>query len=150
MFPKFELIALPYGVSASRSLKVSSAQIIFLPVALNPRACFIFSINVFLHEPFFVDSLNWAVLEENWSIKTILKAFLCHFKRNVNHLAWPRRRPPPILVGSLAFGPCGTAERRVQAVNLRLMPIPENNLNQKLQFTWQPMCQLPRYSHQRP
>jgi hypothetical protein len=27
--------------------------------------------NVFLHEPFFVDSLNGAVLEENRSIKTV-------------------------------------------------------------------------------
>jgi len=54
--------------------------------------------SVFLHEPFFVDSLNWAVLEENCSIKTILKAFLCHFNRDVNYLATPgpkSRGDPP-------------------------------------------------------
>jgi len=45
--------------------------------------------NVFLHEPFFVDSLKWAVLEENRSIKVDLETFLGHFLRNVNHLAWP-------------------------------------------------------------
>jgi hypothetical protein len=45
--------------------------------------------NVFLHEPFFVDSLNRAVLEQNRSIKTVLETFLCHFIGNVNYLAWP-------------------------------------------------------------
>jgi hypothetical protein len=53
--------------------------------------------NVFLHEPFFVDSLNRAVLEENRSIKTVSETFLCHFIGNVNYLAWPDPRPtaPP-------------------------------------------------------
>jgi hypothetical protein len=46
--------------------------------------------NVFLYEPFFVDSLNRAVLEENRSIKTASEPFLCHFIGNVNYLAWPR------------------------------------------------------------
>jgi hypothetical protein len=32
--------------------------------------------NVFLHEPFFAESLNWAVLEENRSIKADLETFL--------------------------------------------------------------------------
>jgi len=45
--------------------------------------------SVFLHEPFFVDSLNWAVLGENRSIKNVSKTFLKHFIRNVNYLAWP-------------------------------------------------------------
>jgi len=45
--------------------------------------------NVFLHEPFFVESLNRAVLEENQSIKANLETFLGHFLRSVNHLAWP-------------------------------------------------------------
>jgi hypothetical protein len=45
--------------------------------------------NVFLHEPFFVESLNWAVFEENWSIKTVSETLLRHFIRNVNYLAWP-------------------------------------------------------------
>ena len=39
--------------------------------------------------PFFVDSLNRAVLEQNRSIKGDLETFLRHFLRNVNHLAWP-------------------------------------------------------------
>jgi hypothetical protein len=51
--------------------------------------------NVFLHEPFFVDSLKWAVLEENRSIKADLETFLGHFLRNVNHLAWPDPFGPP-------------------------------------------------------
>jgi hypothetical protein len=45
--------------------------------------------SVFLHEPFFVDSLNWAVLGENRSIKTVSETFLKHFIRNVNYLPWP-------------------------------------------------------------
>jgi hypothetical protein len=32
--------------------------------------------NVFLHEPLFVDSLKWTVLEENPSIKADLETFL--------------------------------------------------------------------------
>jgi hypothetical protein len=40
--------------------------------------------NVFLLEPFLVDSLNRAVSEENQSIKTDLEMFLCHFICNVN------------------------------------------------------------------
>jgi hypothetical protein len=44
---------------------------------------------VFLHEPFFVDFLNRAVLEENRAIKAVSKTFLKHFIRNVNYLAWP-------------------------------------------------------------
>ena len=39
---------MPNGAIASRSSKVSSAFIIFLPFALYPRAFFIFSINVLL------------------------------------------------------------------------------------------------------
>jgi hypothetical protein len=45
--------------------------------------------SVVLHEPFFVDSLNWAVLGENRSIKTVSKTFLKHFISSVNYLAWP-------------------------------------------------------------
>jgi hypothetical protein len=45
--------------------------------------------SVLLHEQFFVDSLNRAVLEGNWSIKIILKAFFGYFNCNVNYLAWP-------------------------------------------------------------
>ena len=47
--------------------------------------------NVFLHEPFFVDSLNRAILEENRSIKTDSETFLRHFIRNVNYLAYRGR-----------------------------------------------------------
>ena len=50
--------------------------------------------NLFLHEPFFVDSLNRAALVENRSIKTDSETFLCHFIGNVNYLAWPDPRPP--------------------------------------------------------
>ncbi len=49
--------------------------------------------NVFLHEPFFVDSLNKAVFVENRSIKTDLETVLCHFNCNVNYLAWPDPSP---------------------------------------------------------
>ncbi len=42
--------------------------------------------NVCLHEPFVVDSLNRAVLEENRSIKAVLETVLSHFIRNVNYL----------------------------------------------------------------
>jgi hypothetical protein len=31
--------------------------------------------NVFLHEPLLIDSLNPAVLKENWSIKLTFRAF---------------------------------------------------------------------------
>jgi hypothetical protein len=40
--------------------------------------------NVFFHEPFFVDSLNRAVLEENRSIKTVSETFLYNFISNIN------------------------------------------------------------------
>ncbi len=43
--------------------------------------------NAFLHEPFFVDSLNRAVLGKNRSIKTVSETFLSHFIDNVNYLA---------------------------------------------------------------
>jgi hypothetical protein len=46
--------------------------------------------NVFLHEPFFFEPLNKAVLEENWSIKVYLEVYLKLFLRNVNHLARPQ------------------------------------------------------------
>ncbi len=45
--------------------------------------------SVFLHEPFFVDSLNWAVLGENRSIKTVSETSLKHFIPYINYLAWP-------------------------------------------------------------
>ena len=38
---------------------------------------------------FLVDSLKWAVLEENRSIKAVSETFLCHFIRYVNYLTWP-------------------------------------------------------------
>ena len=34
-----------------------------------------------------IDSLNRAVLGENWSIKDVLETFLDHFIGNVNYLA---------------------------------------------------------------
>jgi hypothetical protein len=49
--------------------------------------------NVFLHEPFFVDSPNRAILEDNRSIKAVSETFLGHFICNVNYLAWPDPRP---------------------------------------------------------
>ena len=49
--------------------------------------------NVFLHEPFSVDSLNGAVFEENRSIKTDSETFLCPFIGNANCLALPDPRP---------------------------------------------------------
>ena len=52
--------------------------------------------NVFLHEPFFAESLNRAVLAENRSIKADLKTCLCHLFRNVNYLAWPDPRARPV------------------------------------------------------
>ncbi len=64
--------------------------------------------NVFLHEPFFVDSLNRAVLEENLSIKTVSETFLCHFIGNVNYLAWPDPMPDPMPV------PCPTPTQNEQ------------------------------------
>ena len=57
--------------------------------------------NVFLHEPFFVDSLNSAVLEENRLIKIYLETFLGRFIGNVNYLAWP----DPIPIGDLIHCP---------------------------------------------
>jgi hypothetical protein len=45
--------------------------------------------NVVLHEPFFVESLNRAVLAENQSIKAYLETFSGHFLRNVSHFPWP-------------------------------------------------------------
>jgi hypothetical protein len=66
--------------------------------------------NVFLHEPFFVDSLNRAVLEENRSIKTVSETFLCHFIGNVNYLAWPDPRRPFLfsgLIGMVKIGKPG-------------------------------------------
>ena len=45
--------------------------------------------NVFLREPFFVDSLNRAVFEENRSIRTDSETFFYSYICNVNYLAWP-------------------------------------------------------------
>ena len=48
VLPESRSLSLPYGVIVSRSSKVSSAQNIFLPVARNPWASLISSINVLL------------------------------------------------------------------------------------------------------
>ena len=45
--------------------------------------------NVFLHKPFFVESLLRAVLAKNRSIKANSATFLWHFISNVIYLAWP-------------------------------------------------------------
>jgi hypothetical protein len=50
--------------------------------------------SVFWRAPFFVESLNWAVLGKNWSIKSVLEAFLKYLIRNVNYLAWPDSLSP--------------------------------------------------------
>ncbi|MDB4442673.1 HDOD domain-containing protein [bacterium] len=65
----------------------------------SPNTCVLYArhsrgYNVFLHEPFFVDFLNRAVLEENRSIKTVSGTLLCHFIFNVNYL--PRPDPMPL------------------------------------------------------
>jgi hypothetical protein len=73
---------LSYGIGGLFTLL--NSKTIYLGYARHGRGY-----SVFLHEPFFVDSLNWAVLGENRSIKTVSKAFLKHFIRNVNYLAWP-------------------------------------------------------------
>jgi len=44
---------------------------------------------VFLHELFFVDSLNRAVLGAKLMDYTVSEMFLRHFIGNVNYLAWP-------------------------------------------------------------
>jgi len=67
-----------------------------------------------LHEPFFVDSLDRAVLEENRSIKTVSETFLCHFIRNVNYLAGDSRSSPA--------GECKT--REIDTISLLRMPEP--------------------------
>ena len=45
--------------------------------------------NVFLLGPFFVESLNRAVLAENRSFKADLETFLWHFSCKAKQLAWP-------------------------------------------------------------
>jgi len=59
-----------------------------------------FPFNVFLHESFWIDSLNRTVLGKNRSIKTISETFLNHFICNVNYLPRPQQQPsssaPPI------------------------------------------------------
>ena len=54
--------------------------------------------------PLFVDSLNWAVLGENRSIKIVSQTFLKHFIRNVNCLAWPDPSPF-IFLATFSFPP---------------------------------------------
>jgi hypothetical protein len=51
--------------------------------------------NAFLHEPYFVDSRNWIVFEENRQIKTDSMPFLHLFISDVNDLRWPDPIPFP-------------------------------------------------------
>ena len=54
---------------------------------------------------FLIDSLNSAVLGENWSIKVILKTFINNFICNVNHLAWPDPSPPTFITVEIGVAP---------------------------------------------